>query len=117
MSHESTAADRWVIVAAVVGVGAALVAFIEGIVLMAKQTPGVCHQGSADVDCIIHPRAAEGLALSAISLTVGVLVLLLAYVSYVAVQLHRSENQRLSEQYWKTHRDRRAQDDPSSALD
>ena len=80
--------------AAVVGVGAALVAFIDGIVLMAKRTVKDCPDGTTwplgtkDFTCYAHPRLGDGLAISAISLSVGVLVVLLAHL--IGEMLRRS---------------------------
>jgi hypothetical protein len=100
VDHESPATDTsaplerllagpvaWITTAQVVGVGAALAAFIDGIVLMAKRTVKDCPNGTffpagtKDFTCHAHPRLGEGLAISGISLSVGVLVLLLGYVA------------------------------------
>jgi hypothetical protein len=94
MDQEPTAAGksgRWdsetiaraVTFVAGLGLFSALVAFMDGIVLMAKVTSGWCHQGGggADLACTVHPRASEGIAISAISLSVAVLIAIVAYVS------------------------------------
>jgi hypothetical protein len=63
------------------GFGAALAGFIDGVVLMAKRAEGRCYVATGSFPCKVHPRLGEGLAISAIALSVGALVLLLAYVA------------------------------------
>jgi hypothetical protein len=66
---------------------AALAGLIDGIVLMVKRRVTSCPNGTyfpsgtTNFNCYAHPRAAEGLAISAISLGVGVLIMLLAYLA------------------------------------
>ena len=72
---------------ALVGVATAVVGLIDGIVLMAKRKVTECEnghyfpEGTKDFNCYAHPHGLEGLAISAISVSVGVLVLLVAYVA------------------------------------
>jgi hypothetical protein len=86
---------RAITIATAVGLVAALTGFIDGIVLMAKKTVKDCPDGTffpvgtKDFTCYAHPRAGEGLAYSAISLSVAVLILLVAYVA--AAMSRRSE--------------------------
>ena len=100
MTDESAAADttappsskgvpEGVAILAIIGLGFALLGFIAGIVLMAEHIPGTCHRDAYDYGCTIHPHGSEGVAISAISLSVSALVLLVAYVS--VVMLRRSE--------------------------
>jgi hypothetical protein len=88
---DSETIARAVIFVAGLGLSSALVAFIDGIVLMAKATSGWCHRagGGADVACTVHPKAGEGIAISAISLSVAVLIAMVASVS--VAMLRRSE--------------------------
>jgi hypothetical protein len=92
VTDESAAADttappssrgvpEGVAVLAIIGLGFALLGFIAGIVLMAEHIPGTCHRDAYDYGCTIHPHGSEGVAISAISLSVGVLILLVAYAS------------------------------------
>ena len=97
MEHESTAVGQSarpsiadipgiVLWTAFVGLGAALAGVIDGIVLMAKSGPGMCGsyflgEKTGEAPCRVHPRLGEGLAIAAISLGLGAVVLLLAYLS------------------------------------
>ena len=96
MDHEATATGQSarsslaeipgiVVWSAFLGLGAAFAGFIDGIVLMTRRASGMrpafFNGGSREFPCTVHPRLGEGLAISAIALSVGALVLLLAYVS------------------------------------
>ena len=76
-----------VTIARYVGLGGALVGSIDGIVLWAKRTVKDCPNGTffpkstTDFNCYAHPRAGEGLAILAISLGIGAVVLILAYIA------------------------------------
>ena len=70
-----------VAILAIIGLGAALLGLMAGIVLMAEHVPGTCHRDASDYGCTIHPHGGEGVAISAISVSVGALILLVAYVS------------------------------------
>lgn len=73
---------------------AALVGFIDGIVMMAGRMVTDCPGGTffplgtTDFNCYTHPHGAEGLAISAISLSLGALSLL-AYCIAVATSKDR----------------------------
>jgi hypothetical protein len=79
-------APTWVGIGAAVGVLAALTGFIDGVVLMVKRKVASCPNGhyfpagTKNFNCYAHPRLAAGLAISSLSLGVGVIVLLLAFV-------------------------------------
>ena len=87
MARAVQAIPTAVTIVVIVGLGAALAGFIDGIVLWAKRTVKGCPNGTffpngtTDFNCYAHPRAGEGIAISAISLTAGAILLLLAYLS------------------------------------
>lgn len=78
---------RAVTIGIVVGIAAALVGFVDGIALMVKRKVTSCPNGhvfsagTTNFNCYAHPRAADALAISAISVGVGAIVVLLAYLS------------------------------------
>ena len=93
-------------IATYVGLGGAFAGSIDGIVLWAKRTVKDCPngtffpKGTTDFNCYAHPRAGEGIAILVISLGIGAVVLLLAYVgrnTEELIELRRLDRKRLRE--------------------
>jgi hypothetical protein len=86
------AVQRVVAIAATVGIAAAIVALIDGIVLMVKRKVTECPdghffpEGTKNFDCYAHPRLAEGLAISALAVTLAALLLIAALASLAALK-------------------------------
>jgi hypothetical protein len=90
------AAQRTAPVAAAVGLIAAGIAFIDGIVLIVKRRVTPCPngyffpEGTKNFDCYAHPRLAEGLAVSALALALGALLVIVALVSLAVLKAEAS---------------------------
>ena len=82
--------------AVIVGGAGVLVAFVEGVVLMFKRKVTACEnghlfkEGTKDFTCYAHPHAAEGLALVALSLSIGALLLISVLVAASVLKLRDS---------------------------
>jgi len=74
------------------GVIAALVALIDGIILIAKRTVTDCPnghyfpEGTTNFNCYAHPRLAEGVAISALALSIGAVLLIVGVASLAVLR-------------------------------
>ena len=80
---------RW---AVAIGVILAAVGLIDGVVMVAQRREATCPngryfpEGTTDFTCYVHPQAAIGIAVAAMSVILGILVVLAGIVATATIR-------------------------------